>query len=372
MRRLHQPTDVTLNRRDWLAAGAGACASLAFANRGWAAPFVPARDPQCVDVSPNGLTAATAISGLSNSEDPPRPHPDVRKSAIVTTFDLKSGEAVWRSETFGDWLDLRFSPNSKWLAAAKLFFGDEGLALHEVTVWNTDSGERVRSFERCHAFAFSPASDQIVVLGRKTCAIFDVGPDQRMRVLEGLGGAISIAWSPKGDRLVGIVREANGQLAPRMVSADTGKTIASALPFEEPFYNMCYSPDGKRLASGHPDGSVLLWDADLGLEQQLLTGIRGLSRPFFSASGRLLAAGDQTTGQVVFWSTETWREVQRHGFDKCSFHTHLARGEGVKERPERDPHRFAFTPDDEAFLVGCYGGILRRVEDGQELKRLHQ
>jgi WD40 repeat protein len=338
----------------------------------FAAPFVAARDPQCVDVAPNGSAAATAISGLSNSEDPPRPHPDVRKSAIVTMFALKTDDAIWRYETFGDWVDLRFSPDSKWLGAARLFFGDEGLALHEVMVWNADSGERLRAYQRCHGFAFSPASDLIAVLGRKSCAIFDLAVPDRMRVVEGLGGALSIAWAPKGDRLAGVVRDANGQLAPRIVAADTGKTIASALPFEEPFYNLCYSPDGKRLASGHPDGSVLLWDADLGLEQQLLTGIRGLSRPFFSPSGKLLAAGDQTTGQVVFWSTETWREVQRHGFDKCSFHTHLLRGEGIRERPERDPHRFCFTPDDEAFLTGCYGGILRRVDDGQELKRLNQ
>lgn len=338
----------------------------------WAAPFVAARDPQCVDLAPNGAGAATAVSGLSNSEDPPKPHPDVRKSAIVTMFALKSNDAIWRYETFGDWVDLRFSPDSKWLAAARLFFGNEGLALHEVMLWSADIGEKVRSYERCHGFAFNPASDQIAVLSRKSCVIFDIKSGERVRALEGLGGAISVAWSPKGDRLAGVIKEANGQLAPRVVSAETGKVIASALPFEDPFYNLCYAPDGKRLASGHPDGTVLVWDAELGIEQQLTTGIRGLSRPFFSSSGAMLAAGDQTTGQVVFWSTDSWREVRRHGFDKCSFHTYILRGEGVTERPEKDPHRFALAPDDESFLTGCYGGIIRRVEDGQELKRLLQ
>ncbi|MDP6717719.1 MAG: hypothetical protein QGF59_03655 [Pirellulaceae bacterium] len=37
--------------------------------------------------------------------------------------------------------------------------------------------------------------------------------------------------------------------------------------------------------------------------------------------------------------------------------------------PEKSPHRFAFSPDGQAFLSGPYGGIIRLVSTGQDVKR---
>src|SRR5262245_48487014 len=67
-----------------------------------AAPFVPSRDAHCVAISPDAKLVAIGISGQSNSEFPPRPHPNPRKSAVVQLFEVASHKRLRRMETFGD------------------------------------------------------------------------------------------------------------------------------------------------------------------------------------------------------------------------------------------------------------------------------
>jgi hypothetical protein len=67
-----------------------------------AAPFVPTRDPQVVAFAPSGNVVATGCSGMSDGSFPPRPHPDVRKCAVVAIWDVTSGKRLARMETFGD------------------------------------------------------------------------------------------------------------------------------------------------------------------------------------------------------------------------------------------------------------------------------
>src|SRR6476620_2945758 len=71
-----------------------------------AAPFVPARHAQSVAWSPDGAYVATGVSGLSDGAVPPRPHPDVRKSALIAVWDAVTGKQIWRAETFGDFTRL--------------------------------------------------------------------------------------------------------------------------------------------------------------------------------------------------------------------------------------------------------------------------
>jgi WD40 repeat protein len=70
------------------------------------------------------------------------------------------------------------------------------------------------------------------------------------------------------------------------------------------------SPDGRTLASGSADGSVILWD--LGSLQQLGDPIRahpgGVRSLAFSSDGRALASAG-ADGDVVVWDVdfESWR-----------------------------------------------------------------
>ncbi len=117
---------------------------------------------------------------------------------------------------------------------------------------------------------------------------------------------------------------------------------------------MAVAVDGSLLATGHDGGNVVVWDAaTLDIRSRLKTGERGLAHPFFSPDAKLLAAGCQENGDVVIWNLAERQEVGRFTFEKGGLRTYLPRPAGVTFRPERDPTRFCFSPDGDAFLVGC-------------------
>src|SRR5438445_10873585 len=130
--------------RRQFAIASGAIVAAAMGKRSWAAPFVPARDPQVVAFAPGGTMIATGCSGLSDGSFPPRPHPDVRKCGVVAVWDIASRKRLFRWETFGDFTKLAFSPDGTLLAACRLFAADNGVELDEVRLWDVTSGRVVQ------------------------------------------------------------------------------------------------------------------------------------------------------------------------------------------------------------------------------------
>jgi WD40 repeat protein len=359
-----------------------AAALLLLAADVWSAPFVPKRDPQCVAFAPSGTLVATACSGMSDSSFPPRPHPDVRKCGVVAIWDVASGKRLKRWETFGDVTKLAFSPDGSLLAAARLYQTADGLALHEVRVWDVATGKTVKALDRCEAFDFSPDGKSLAVLSRTKCAIYELADWRKETLIKPLGQAISLLFSADGTALCGIVpvetkpdetKEPDSQVTKyriRVCDVATAAVLRESLALEQPFYTLAASADGKWLASGHEAGNVVLWDyATLDVRTRFQTGERGLAHPFFSPTATELAAGCQENGDVVIWNLESRQEVGRLTFEKGSFRTYLARDAAERVRPEKDPGRFAFSPDGQSILIGCYGGIVRATDGGQELHR---
>ncbi len=366
---------MALDRRQFAAGIAGSLAATG-CERLFAAPFVPARDPQVVAFAPGGTLVATGCSGLTDSTFPPRPHPDVRKCGVVAVWDVQSGKRLFRWETFGDLTKLAFSPNGTLLAAARLFETGEGLALHEVRVWELTTGRQTKSLDRCHSFAFSPDGRQLAVLSRSKCALYEVKDWAKETLVKPLGGAVSVSFAADGQSLVGVVND-SGKFRLRLASLAAGQdTVGEApapiqsLALDDPFYRVAVAPDGSLLATGHDGGNIVVWDATtLDIRSRLNTGERGLAHPFFSPDAKLLAAGCQENGDIVIWNLTERQEVGRFTFEKGGLRTYLSRSADATFRPERDPTRFCFSPDGDAILVGAYGGILRATNGGQELRR---
>ena len=334
-----------------------------------AAPFVPARDPQCVAFAPGGTMVATACSGLSDETFPPRPHPDVRKCGVVALWDVASGKRLFRFETYGDITKLAFSVDGSLLAACRLFATSDGVALHEVRLWDVTSGRAIKVLDRCHAFDFSPDGQWLAVLSRSKCVVYDLADWTKERQIKPLSGAISVAFAADSTALLGVVEE-EGKYLIRGCDLTSGEVQHQSLPLDEPFYTLAVAADGQTIASGHNRGNVVVWNyPELEVRTRLLTSEPGLAHPFYSAGGRYLAGGCQDNGDVVIWDARTSQELYRYTFQKGSFRTHLARTPEEIIRPEQDPTRFCFSPDGNAFFVGCYGGILRDVVSGQEIKR---
>ncbi len=74
--------------------------------------------------------------------------------------------------------------------------------------------------------------------------------------------------------------------------------------------SMSYSPDGRTLASGSDDNTVILWDVNTGEERRTLTGhtdwVRSVS---FSPDGRTLASGGWD-GTIRLWDVNTGRHLR--------------------------------------------------------------
>jgi WD40 repeat protein len=365
---------MALRRREFVACSLGAIATRAWLDApAGAAPFVPPRDPQCVAFAPGGTQVATGCSGMTDGSFPPRPHPDVRKCGVVAVWDAQSGKRLFRWETFGDLTKLAFSPDGTLLASSRLYETDDGLALHEVRVWNVTTGRIEKSLDRCHAFDFSPDGRQLAVLSRSKCVVYELGNWAKETLVAPLGGAVSVAWSADGTSLVGVVRDGNKyrlRLSAIGQPAGDAPEPLQSLALDQPFYRVAVAPDGALLATGHDGGNIVVWDAaTLDVKMRLQTAERGLAHPYFSPDATLLAAGCQENGDVVIWNLGERQEVGRYTFEKGALRTYLLRPANATFRPERDPSRFCFSPDGEAFLVGCYGGILRATVGGQELRR---
>ena len=98
----------------------------------------------------------------------------------------------------------------------------------------------------------------------------------------------------------------------------------------------------------------------------------GHQHPFFSPDGSLVGSGSQSNGDVVFFDLESGQEVFRYTFIRGTFRTHFQRQQSESHRPEKDPHRFAFSADGTSFIAGCHGGIIRNVNSGQILQQFDE
>ncbi len=339
-----------------------------------AAPFVPARNAHCVAVSPDGKLVATGISGMSNSEFPPRPHPSPSKCGVLQIWDIASGTRLRRMETFGDLTKIRFSHDGKRLASSRLFSPGDDVPMHEVCLWDVVTGKVVHQFHGCHGFDFSPDGESVAVLSRSRCALYDLATRKKEQLIEPLGGALSISFFPDGKTIAGVLHAGN-QFRIVLCEAASGQLLAESQPLADPFYHVAVSADGKLLATGHGGGNVLLWDAanvnGTGLRPiaSLKTATPGQQHPFFSPDGVTLAAASQENGDVVFWELATGKEQHRYTFERGTFRTYYSRPADTTLRPEIDPYRYVFSPDGTWFIAGCYGGIIRLVANGQEIRR---
>jgi hypothetical protein len=144
-----------------------------------------------------------------------------------------------------------------------------------------------------------------VALGReKTVRVWDVATDKEMGRLEmDDAGRRKVAFVGGGDVLV----TGNLMGVIQLWQADGGQELRRFGGTEGGVTALAVSPDGRSLATAHPDGgsvySIRLWETASGRERRLFRGHQGeITRLVFSPDGRLLASASVDETALV-WDT---------------------------------------------------------------------
>jgi WD40 repeat protein len=123
---------------------------------------------------------------------------------------------------------------------------------------------------------------------------------------------------------------------------------------------IAFSPDGRVVASGNWDGSVILWDPQT--RQPVGDPLRGhedgVQSVAFSPNGRTLASGD-SNGSVILWDTQRGQQI----------------GEPLIGEPLRrdvpDVFSVAFSPDGKILASGGGAVILWDTQSRQQIGELN-
>jgi WD40 repeat protein len=259
--------------------------------------------------------------------------PDMKTIALATShgivlwdLDHKNVRVLNETENF---FSVAWSPDGKKLAAGGLIMWDSEIGKPHLVVWDISSWKVV--FEPEYGddmldtlygdVAWSPDGRFLATSnGYMGVTTFDTRSGEVISKQDIFSGAISdISWSPDGSRLV-----ATGDMAYaiRRWRVDTDDWVRLFNPRASFSLAVQWSPDGKRIASGHTGGAVCFWTAETNECDGFIQAHQNATFSLvWSPDGTRLATGG---GIIRIWNTQTGLLDTSFGLSDTSVYSKLA------------------------------------------------
>lgn len=255
---------------------------------------------EAFDISPDGETIAIATS----------------KELIL--YNLKTLEKIHSLPLNEEAHQVQFSPDGSKLAVGGIILKYfESGPLH-IIIWDTASWKIIYEYESesqvfdpSGALAWSPSNEQIAFsIPERGLSVINVETGDAVASLEDfLIAPFDLSWSPDGSRLISTGDLGYGL---RRWHVDTNQWVRLWDKDLQPAQHVVWSPDGKRIASGHFGGIVCVWNVQNnqceGLIRAHFNSVNALD---WSPNSEQIATA---SGAIRIWDAKTGKMSSAFGF----------------------------------------------------------